>query len=135
MAVRVRIASEGWGVVQDTFGNAQQLKTATITDLDGGSVPVYAAASGDTLQSPIRTNARGEIPGFIEPGTYLVTVGDVVAAQVEAGAGTVVAPPPLGFADGAFVRLQSGPIVDRSSANRGFRDPAIYAEDRGTNRH
>ena len=72
---RIECASQGWGLVLNQDGYPQRGVVVVFTDLAGVSVPVYDALVAGTQLSPIRTNNDGTVPGFIEGGTYLMTVG------------------------------------------------------------
>lgn len=70
---RFELKSHPLGVVQDHRGNVQPNEPFSLT---GG--PLYAAATGDTLQTDLITNADGECPGWLDPetdrGTYTLTI-------------------------------------------------------------
>lgn len=87
---RVEIATSPWGVVQDRAGNVRSGLSFTVTTLAAAPATRYAAATGPTTDTSTVTNANGEIPGFIDEGSYIVSVGGVTK-QVEAVAGGDVA--------------------------------------------
>jgi hypothetical protein len=78
---RLEIAMQGWGLVIDRHGTARFNVPLTI------SGAVYAASSGTPTISPITTREDGTIPGWIDPGTYTLTI-DGVTHTVEAASGT-----------------------------------------------
>lgn len=80
---RVEIAAQPWGTVTDRAGNTRSGLAFTITTTGGGAVTRYAASTGGTTETSTVTNANGEIPGFVDAGTYIVSVGGVTH-QVEA---------------------------------------------------
>lgn len=87
MADRVQIKSQGWGVIQDTAGNAVSSMTLDIETSPGVNATVYLADTGATTTSPT-SNADGEVAGWLEPGTYLVTdPRDLEVRTVEAVTG------------------------------------------------
>ncbi len=77
---RVQIETQGWGWYADRYGNGLAGKTVTITGT------VYSTEGGGTVVSPIITNSSGLIPGWIDSGTYDITI-DGVTRQVEAAPG------------------------------------------------
>jgi hypothetical protein len=82
---RVQLSGLAWGDVADSSGNARVGLIATIETVDGDSVTVYADAAGmGTVTAATQTD--GTLPGWIEPGTYDVTVGGATT-RVEAVSG------------------------------------------------
>lgn len=81
---RVRVASQWWGYFPDRTGTAQPGLTATLTGT------VYEAATGTTAVSGLVTDDNGELPGYVEEGTYTLGWTDSDGAhslQVEAVSG------------------------------------------------
>jgi len=75
---RVEIASQSWGVIQDTLGNSQGGQTVTIKNTDATNATHWSAITGGTSSTgTIVTNSDGTIPRYIESGTYDVTVQGV----------------------------------------------------------
>jgi hypothetical protein len=81
--VFIEIATQPWGVVQDRQGNVRPSLAFTITTTTGTPVTRYTDSTGTTPDTSTVTNANGEIPGFVAPGEYVVTVGGITH-QVEA---------------------------------------------------
>jgi hypothetical protein len=80
---RVEIATQGWGWVTDTQGNALNGRTVTLTGT------VFTTSGGSTTISPIVTGADGTIPGWIDSGTYTLAIPSLsVTHQVEAVSGS-----------------------------------------------
>lgn len=136
---RVELASLGVGVAQDVAGNVQAGRAVTI------NTTVYAAATGGTTISPVLTQNDGTIPGWVEEGTYTVTVGGVTRTVEATSAATiaVLREAPLnaglstfglvgdGVADDttglqAFIDAVATPSTGRG---RGFIPPGRYKHD------
>ncbi len=68
-----------------TSGGGLKVKIPAAGELASINTTVYLAATGGTtIAAPaFVTNVRGELPGFVEPGTYTLTVG-AVSYTVEA---------------------------------------------------
>ncbi len=83
---RVQIASEGWGWVADTTGSGVRELAAMPVTFSG--VIYDAAVGGSVISSPV-TDSRGVIPGWVEEGTYTLTVNGVTqTVQAVSGADT-----------------------------------------------
>lgn len=68
---RVEIAAQAWGWVADRAGNGLSARAITL------SGPVYADATTATVLTSIITDFRGVIPGWVQTGTYVLTVAEV----------------------------------------------------------
>lgn len=79
----IEIAVQPWGVAQDQGGNVRSGVEFSLTTLLGAPVTRYTSSAGTTPETSTRTNDRGEIPGWVDTGTYILTVG-TVTKQVEA---------------------------------------------------
>ena len=84
---RVLIATQSWGWLADREGTAQPNKTVAINNLDGSPASVFSALSGGSALTALETDQLGTIPGYIEAGTYTLTVDDV-PRRIEAVSGT-----------------------------------------------
>jgi hypothetical protein len=80
----IQIASQAWGQVADVQGNGKRAVTVTFSD------PVYTDSGGGTVLSPVQTDSRGVIPGWIAEGTHTLTVPGAAAQTVEAIKGSTV---------------------------------------------
>ncbi len=97
---RVLIATQPWGVVQDTAGNARSGLPVTITSLGGTAATVYSTATG-TGTTASTTDSRGGIAGYLEEGTYLISSGAWTGTRrVEAVSGTTGSAKRSGAPDG-----------------------------------
>lgn len=71
---RFQLSSLGIGVYQDSAGNGQAGAAVVVT---GGTL--YAASSGSTPETGLRTDQFGRAPGWLDPdtdpGTYTVSYG------------------------------------------------------------
>jgi hypothetical protein len=88
---RVEIATQPFGVVEDENRLRPGL-TVSFAHRDGSAATVYDALTGGSPISPLVTNDNGEIPGFLEQGSYVLTVGTTKTAvthNVEAVVGSV----------------------------------------------
>lgn len=80
---RVELRALPLGVAQDRRGNVEAHVPFTIS---GGTL--FAASSGGTVQTDLRSNRDGELPGWLDDGEYTLGIGGKeIAFQVGAGAG------------------------------------------------
>lgn len=94
---RVLVATQPWGVLWATDGSATsggglKLKLPAAGQLAAITTTVYSAATGTgTVSAPsFVTNADGELPGYVVPGSYTLTVGaDVMTVEATSGPRTV----------------------------------------------
>jgi hypothetical protein len=85
---RVEIASQSWGWIADSAGNAVRGLAVQIQNLDGTAATHWDAITGGTSSTmTLLTAADGTIPGYLEAGTYGLTVTGVGTHRVEAVAG------------------------------------------------
>lgn len=72
----VQIAGLAWGVVEDQAGNVRSGLPVSISFAsDNSPATVYDTVGGANVVSPVVTNELGQIPGFIQQGSYIVNVG------------------------------------------------------------
>lgn len=87
---RVEIASQAWGSVVDTAGNVRAGLTVNIANLNATPATTWSAVTGGTSSTAaLTTGSLGEIPRYIEEGTYTLTAGSVTR-RVEAVRGASV---------------------------------------------
>lgn len=110
---RVLCETQGWGWYSDKFGNGIANKTVTITGT------IMTAEVGGSVVSPIITNANGIIPGWIEEGTYDLTI-DGVTRQIEAVSGTGGGGDNLGFYNALDFSVINDGITDTTTAIEAF---------------
>lgn len=85
---RVLIATQSWGIIIDPFGDPQPGMAVTYTQLDGvTAVSRFAGPTGGTTTAAV-TDSSGIVPGYLDPGSYLMTAGGVTR-QVEAVSGVM----------------------------------------------
>lgn len=82
--MRIQVGSQGWGWYADRYGNGIAGQTVTINGT------IFTTEVSAVPVSPIITDDRGVIPGWIEEGTYDLTVNGT-SYRVEAAGGDSVA--------------------------------------------
>jgi hypothetical protein len=107
----VQIATQSWGVVQDTHGNARSGLTMTLKTLAGDPATIYTTATATATTTSV-TNNYGEASGWVEAGTYLRTI-DGKTQRVEAVEGfsralAIAAANPDALIVGAITRNSDG---------------------------
>jgi hypothetical protein len=108
---RTEIASQAWGVVLTDSSPGRFLRpakdqTVTITNLDGSPATTWSAVTGGTSSTAsLLTNSDGEIPRYIEGGTYLLSVGDEPGRRVDAVSGSVETSVPLNVTQSPYSAL------------------------------
>jgi hypothetical protein len=112
---RVEIAAQGWGWVSDRHGEAM-IARVTIN----GSV--YPTSSGGSPIATLTTRFDGTIPGWIDPGTYTLSVDGGTTRTVEAVSGT-------GSGGGTSVTVQDegSALTVRTAIN--FTGAGVVASD------
>jgi hypothetical protein len=102
---RVYMATQPWGVLQNTAGDIQALTSATIKNRDGTNATHYSARTGGSSSTAsITSSSTGELERWIDPGEYTMTVG-AVTKDVEATSGrdaVVLKEAPLNAADSRY---------------------------------
>lgn len=89
---RVEMASQAWGWITDTHGQAVSGITATLKNLDGTNATTWSAQSGGTSSTAsLTSNSDGTLPRYVDEGTYTLTVG-TTTRRVEAVSGHGVRP-------------------------------------------
>jgi hypothetical protein len=132
---RVQIAAQPWGVIVDQDGNVREGITPTVTGLDSSPVTVYAASTGGTAVTSLATNARGEIPGWIDEGSYLLTTS-AGSYQVEALQGAASLARAASVADAStstkgVSRLSVAPASPTVPIAVGDNDPRVTGASQG----
>jgi hypothetical protein len=84
---RVEIATQPFGIVEDENRLRPGL-AVTFQFRDGTPAVVYDSRTGTGVIDPVVTNDNGEVPGFLEQGSYTISVGGVTH-DVEAVIGSV----------------------------------------------
>jgi hypothetical protein len=90
---RVLVATQPWGVLWATDGSATSggglaLKIPAAGQLASINTTVYSAATGTgTVSAPaFVTNVDGELPGYVNPGSYTLTIGaDTMTVEATSG--------------------------------------------------
>jgi hypothetical protein len=74
---RVYMATQGWGVLQDTSGNVVGSQAVTIKNRsDGTNATHYSARTGGTSSTAaFASTGSGLLNRWIDPGEYTITVG------------------------------------------------------------
>lgn len=70
----VQVASESWGTVEDQAGNVRPNLPVSIVFRSDGSPATLVDQFGAPISNPV-TDGNGQIPGYIEQGSYSVTIG------------------------------------------------------------
>lgn len=86
----VQIATQGWGWVADPqTGRPRRDVTVQIRTLNGSAATTWNVPGGTSSTADLITNADGTLPGWIETGPYLVTIGTGATVRVEAVRGNI----------------------------------------------
>lgn len=82
---RVLVATRPWGVLWEKNATTRGLSVPVAGQLAAINTTVYAASTGGTtISAPsFVTDSNGQLPGYVEPGQWVLTVNGV-AQQVEA---------------------------------------------------
>jgi hypothetical protein len=117
----VQMATQSWGWVTDTQGNAQPSATVSIKNLDGTNATHYADVAGTSpLTSSLTTSADGTVPRFIDGGPYTMAVNGGTARRIDAvpgAAATDITDRGLnaGIPYGAFAAAARDGLTDQST--------------------
>lgn len=85
---RVQIASQSWGQITDGVNDPVGGVAAALKNLDGTAATVWSASSGGTSStSSISTDGSGLLSGWVEEGTYTLTVGATTRRIAAVGGG------------------------------------------------
>jgi len=89
---RVLVGTQPWGVLWEKAGS-RVLSVPVAGQLAAITTTVYTALTGGTTIAPAAfiTNADGQLPGYVEPGAYTLTIGGVTQAVEAVSAASVLA--------------------------------------------
>lgn len=95
MSTYVLAATQGWGVIQNAAGDVDTGLTVT-------GATFYTDNTGATPLTPVLTDNKGRIPGYIEVGKHSITYGGLTY-EVEAVSGSLLASVESGAALGYVI--------------------------------